>query len=276
MLAWLTKNSIPSDRVDYVLSLPNDEEWRADFLGALFLLTQPQNWELDQGLTPDEMSDEWNRVFDDFNQGVFAMIPVGCYVPFAGSVVPGGWLLCDGAAISRSAYSALFAVIGVAHGVGDGSTTFNLPNIKGRVVVGRDSGQTEFDVLGEVGGSKTHTLVVGEIPSHGHTQNAHNHLQSAHTHFQDSHNHLQNNHSHTIFGALVSQSGTDRRTLAATSGAQNVSSEVQTPTNVAQTATNQSTTPTNTATTATNQNAGGDGAHANLQPYQVGNWIIRY
>jgi microcystin-dependent protein len=77
---------------------------------------------------------------------------------FAGSTAPTGWLLCDGTAVSRTTYSDLFAITSTTYGVGDGSTTFNLPNLKGRVPVGLDTSQTEFDVLGETGGAKTHTL----------------------------------------------------------------------------------------------------------------------
>lgn len=92
----------------------------------------------------------------------------GLMEAFAGSIVPSGWLLCDGTAVGRLAYPALFQVIGTAWGAGDGSTTFNVPNLKGRALVGRDAGQTEFDVLGETGGAKTHTLAAQEIPDHGH------------------------------------------------------------------------------------------------------------
>lgn len=67
------------------------------------------------------------------------IMPSGVSVPFAGSSVPSGWLLCDGSAVSRSAYPSLFAAIGTTYGVGDGSTTFNLPDSRGRVVAGLDT-----------------------------------------------------------------------------------------------------------------------------------------
>jgi len=88
---------------------------------------------------------------------------------FAGSSAPHGFLLCDGSAISRWDFANLFAVIGTTYGAGDGVNTFNLPNLKGRVPVGRDASQTEFDGLGETGGEKTHTLTIAEMPSHTHT-----------------------------------------------------------------------------------------------------------
>ena len=84
------------------------------------------------------------------------------------NTAPSGWFVCDGSAISRTTYSDLFAVIGTIYGVGDGSTTFNVPNLKGRAIVGRDASQTEFDVLGETGGEKTHVLTESEMPSHRH------------------------------------------------------------------------------------------------------------
>lgn len=94
----------------------------------------------------------------------------GLIVPFSGGSVPSGWLLCDGSAKSRAGYPDLYAVIGTTWGAGDGSTTFNVPDGRGRVLVGRDPGQTEFDTLGETGGAKAHTLTVAEMPSHTHAQ----------------------------------------------------------------------------------------------------------
>lgn len=95
--------------------------------------------------------------------------PIGEITMWATSTAPTGWLIADGSAISRSTYSDLFAVLSTTYGVGDGSTTFNLPNLKGRVPVGRDSSQVEFDTLGETGGSKTSALVVANLPAHTHT-----------------------------------------------------------------------------------------------------------
>ncbi len=98
--------------------------------------------------------------------------------PFAGSAAPSGWLLCDGAAVSRTQYAALFAVIGTTYGAGDGSTTFNLPDLRGRVPVGLDNmggasanrvTAAQADSLGGAMGEETHVLTIAEMPSHSHS-----------------------------------------------------------------------------------------------------------
>jgi microcystin-dependent protein len=114
-------------------------------------------------------------------------VPVGGVLPYAGSSAPAGgkWMLADGSAISRTSYSVLFAAIGTTYGAGDTVTTFNLPNLKGRVVVGFDATQTEFDALAETGGAKTHTLSAAEsgMPAHGHgvTDTGHYHTTTLYT-----------------------------------------------------------------------------------------------
>lgn len=95
-------------------------------------------------------------------------LPAGSIIQWSSNTAPANWLICDGAAVSRVTYSSLFAVIGTTYGAGNGSTTFNLPDLRGRVAVGRDGSQTEFDALGESGGAKTHTLTVDQMPSHNH------------------------------------------------------------------------------------------------------------
>lgn len=114
---------------------------------------------------------KWNKLWNndaDFDARLNELARPGVIVAYGGSVAPSGWLLLDGSAVSRTTYAALFAIIGTVFGSGDGSTTFNLPNLKGRAIVGRDSAQTEFDVVGETGGAKTHTLTTAEVPSHRH------------------------------------------------------------------------------------------------------------
>lgn len=101
--------------------------------------------------------------------GVVA-VPTGCISMWGTNTPPTGWLLCDGSVISQTTYSVLYAVIGSTFNTGgEGAGNFRLPNIKGKVAVGRDSSQTEFDTLAETGGEKTHTLTTTEIPSHNHS-----------------------------------------------------------------------------------------------------------
>jgi len=88
---------------------------------------------------------------------------------YAWLTAPSGYLICDGSAVSRTTYSALFNVIGINYGAGNGSSTFNLPNFKGMVPVGLDSSQTEFNTLGKTGGEKNHTLTIEETPAHKHS-----------------------------------------------------------------------------------------------------------
>lgn len=88
-------------------------------------------------------------------------------LPYAGATPPPGWILCNGAAISRATYAGLFTAIGTAYGVGDGSTTFNIPDMRGRVPAG--IGASGVVNRGDIGGEQNHTLIVAEMPSHTHT-----------------------------------------------------------------------------------------------------------
>ncbi len=96
-------------------------------------------------------------------------VPTGCQIIGADFTPPAGWLLCNGSAVSRSTYAPLFAKIGTRYGVGDGSTTFNLPNKVGKVVVGADPTGTDTDyLLGATGGVDEVTLTSNQIPAHKH------------------------------------------------------------------------------------------------------------
>ena len=91
--------------------------------------------------------------------------PAGAVIPFAGSTVPNGWLLCAGQTVSRTTYANLFAIIGTTYGAGNGSTTFHLPDLRGRVVAGldnmggSDAGRLSWaNTLGTTGGKEVATF----------------------------------------------------------------------------------------------------------------------
>ena len=103
--------------------------------------------------------------------------PTGTIMPWPSAVIPDGWLICDGRAVARGEQAALLAVIGTVYGVGDGVNTFNLPDLRGRTVVGMDDmGRGAANVitdtrarwLGGRLGEEKHQLTTGEMPSHSH------------------------------------------------------------------------------------------------------------
>lgn len=100
----------------------------------------------------------------------FDPLPVGLVMWNGSSTVPDGWLECNGAAVSRTTYSALFSLIGTTYGIGDGSTTFNLPDQARNVLVGKGGTGTGTlgNSIGDTGGTETHTLSTSELPSHTH------------------------------------------------------------------------------------------------------------
>lgn len=95
---------------------------------------------------------------------------IGNILIWPGPIPPPGTLFCDGSAVSRNTYVNLFNVIGTIYGIGDGSTTFNLPNLNQRIPVGEGIGAPTVAV-GDTGGSTTTTLTVANLPSHSHTLN---------------------------------------------------------------------------------------------------------
>lgn len=142
-----------------------------------------------------------------------------------------GWLKCDGRALSRTLYSKLWDAIGTTFGSGDGSTTFNLPDCRGRVLggVGQGAGLTNR-VIGSSVGTETHTLTVGEIPSHSHGV-----TDPGHTH-----TYVNNANNQNTDNAFASETAADDNDLSQTTGS--------------------------STTGITINNTGGGGAHNNMQP----------
>ena len=144
-------------------------------------------------------------------------LPVGMITPFAGSAAPTGWFLCSGQAVSRTTYASLFAVVGTTYGVGDGSTTFNLPDLRGRTIAGIDNmGGTDAGRLdianssGTVVGAQYVTLTSAQsgVPAHSHANTAS--FSGSFTGTQGSHSHSGDTsmNAYTNFLRVVGVAGT--------------------------------------------------------------------
>jgi microcystin-dependent protein len=131
-----------------------------------------------------------DQASDTVTQVEAVAVPSGCVFYTGSSTIPDGYLTCDGAAVSRTTYADLFTAIGTTFGVGNGSTTFNVPDIKGRVVAGKETSETRLTTavsginggtLGASGGSQLLHLHAHAPGSHTHTM-AHTHSTPAHVH----------------------------------------------------------------------------------------------
>lgn len=238
-----------------------------------------------------------NAVSDESKWSPYSTEPVGSMKPYVGPTAPRGWVLGSGRTIGSGAsgateranadtlalYTLLWdnyanTILVIQDSSGSPTTRganaaadfaankrMPLPDLRGRVPAGKDNmgGSAasrltsttvtpDGNTLGASGGAQTHTLSTTEIPSHNHTQDSHNHSQNSHTHsIPDTGGTMSNGSLGNIFwrGLATTQPG----------GAYNINS----------------TTATNNATTATNQATGGGGAHNNVQPTWVVNYIIK-
>lgn len=134
------------------------------------------------------------------NDGVNGIVPVGSLMMWSTATAPSQWLLCDGSAVSRNLYASLFNVIGTTYGTGDGSTTFNVPDMRGRL----PRGVSGSYALASTGGADTVNLIATDLPYH-----AHNLTDPGHSHTLN--NAAQNNQ---FFNGLA---GTNRQSEIASS-----------------------------------------------------------
>lgn len=201
------------------------------------------------------------------------MEPAGIVIPFAGSVAPDGWLLCDGSAVSRDTYSDLFDAIGTIYGDGDGSTTFNLPDLSGRVVIGVSNSHA----LGSTGGEASHTLTESELPAHSHVVPAHGHDNNitaktpelSHTVTQAKFNYNSPNWHQATYGGSIGSHwvyGGAGATNASRSANVAIANHAAADCTVSGSITD--------APASETSAVGSDNDHNNLQPYQAVNYII--
>lgn len=112
--------------------------------------------------TKDALLERMVDATSALKDNISVMAPAGCVMAFAGSTTPDGWLLCDGSAVSRTDYAALFAVIGTTYGSGDGSTTFNLPDLADKFIQGNaTSGTVKTAGLPNITGNITPQIPTG-------------------------------------------------------------------------------------------------------------------
>tara|TARA_R100001086_G_scaffold87122_4_gene42590 strand:+ start:2993 stop:4315 length:1323 start_codon:yes stop_codon:yes gene_type:complete len=214
-----------------------------DVNGTLPMTNAGQAWDLDgnparNGASPISDSHAATKVWFDEAVGNSVGqggIPIGAVLPHFGTVVPAGFLLCDGREISRTTYQELFAVIGIAYGTPSGSSTFLIPDLRGRIPIGLDNmGGTFANVLddywsivvGGTGGAQSVTLDISQLPGHTHTKTD---------------RYFAGGSGGSLRGVAVPE--TDAATLYST--------------------------PNDTGS------AGGGGSHGNLQPSIFINWIVR-
>jgi len=186
-------------------------------------------------------------------------VPAGTIVQYAGTSAPSGWLLCYGQPVSRTTYSGLFVAISTTYGVGDGSTTFNLPDLRGRTLIGKDNmggssanvvTAAQADTLGGVNGEENHTLSVAEMPTHDH---------GGATDSQGDHRHATNNGNSAVPGADGYAGVGHTTTGSANQDSDNYNYN----------------TSLDGAHTHTIPNQGSNTAHNNMPPYLVVNYIIK-
>lgn len=202
------------------------------------------------------------------------IMPSGTVLPYAGSTAPTGFLMADGSAVDRTTYATLFGVVGTTYGAGNGTTTFNLPDMRGRVAMGAGTavgaaGATAH-ALGAAGGEETHLLSTVEMPSHDHGGSV-NPETTDHTHAGTT-NIEGSSHSHTY----LQPTAVNPVTSGTGTGGQGVSL-------ASNSTSTQSANHTHTFTTGgrssnhthTINAQGGGGSHNNLQPFTVVNHIVK-
>lgn len=170
-------------------------------------------------------------------------VPTGTVVAYVGATAPAGWLFCFGQAVSRTTYAALFAAIGVVFGAGNGTTTFNVPDLRGRLPLGRDNmGGTPANRVT----AATSGVTASDLGAAGGDQRLHGHTHGV----------TDPGHAHATPGEFATNSGADTAPGAFGVGSAGLNG-------------------TNSATTGISVNTAGAGASQNIPPVLVLNYIIK-
>jgi microcystin-dependent protein len=215
--------------------------------------------------------------------GPVGTMPVGTVILYvAGGTPPASWMACDGSAVSRVTYPDLFATIGTTYGAGDGSTTFNLPDLRGRTVVGVGQGTGLTNrALAATGGEEAHILSVAELASHNHTasQADHYHTIAAtgnHSHSDSGHQHANDSYQPTQY--VLGGGGFPTAQANANTGSSTVTSRISYANlsasgNIGPTSTN-NVSATGIPAVTVNANGSG-GAHNTMPPFLALFYIIK-
>lgn len=194
----------------------------------------------------------------------------GTVYMYAGATAPSGYLLCDGSNVSRTTYATLFDAIGTTFGAGDGSTTFGLPNLSGKIVIGTSSSHA----LASTGGEETHALTTTEIPSHLHQVPTHGHGHTitattpsfSHSITQPAYNYNKPNSTRSIYTASGATAYSGTTNTAATRTNLSIADHAATACTMSGSIANKA--------AFTMDNNGSGTAHSNMQPYLTLNYII--
>lgn len=163
---WLTPDNLPVGRQCRTLRIPDDPFWLAIVSGAVLELTKQHNWEKFGTQTVEDCAAAMAGLLDDYYEANQCML--GAIIPYATATIPVGTLACDGATYLKSDYPRLYDSLDAAFIVD--STHFRVPDLRSRSVVGAGQGPSLTNrAVDASGGEESHTLVLAEVPSHGHT-----------------------------------------------------------------------------------------------------------